>query len=117
MAKQKNVIKCAYHSPDYRQWYVSEEMKVYPCCFYVEQTLLNKIHISDPKFAKLCKDDPDWNSLEKHSMEEIINHPMYQHDIWYPGWESDPSSICVKHCGPKTKRRSGTRIKFSKKST
>ena len=115
--KQPPVIKCAYHSLKNRQWYISEEMRVYPCCFYVEQDILGLIELTDPKFVKLCKSDPDWNNLEKHPMEEIINHPMYQHDIWYPGWESDPSRICIKQCGPNTKRKSGSRIKFSKKST
>ena len=54
---------------------------------------------NDPIMGKLMKDDPDFNSSEKHSLEEIIKHDAFEKYIHHEGWESDnPPLCCVANC-------------------
>lgn len=48
---------------------------------------------------ELLQADPNWNSLEKHSLNDITEHTIYKTHLWFDGWESDnPSPICVEEC-------------------
>lgn len=101
-------IDCMSHSRKKRGWEVTPEGKVWPCCFWSNawdrrhderSSLDHKLLMSDPKFIKLMEDDPDWNSLTKHSFDDIVAHEYYNEDIYFPGWESDtPHELCVKEC-------------------
>lgn len=111
----KNIdIDCHYHNKEKRQWYVDEKMKLLPCCFYSSAEIFDNLEIEDPVFAKFCKDNPGWNDLSLHSMEEIVSSKMYQEHIYFPGWESNPSKCCIQNCGVKTKRRVSTGVKMKR---
>jgi hypothetical protein len=46
------------------------------------------------------REDINWNHLEHHSMDEILEDEVLWTEVWYPGWESDnPNPVCVKECG------------------
>ncbi len=103
-----------------RGWEVTPEGRVWPCCFFAnayDKRLLtheydtkntadsNRLNdesatlFDDPTMVKLLKDDPTWNHLEHHSLEEIISHEVFQTHIYYEGWESDnPPLCCVANC-------------------
>ena len=43
--------------------------------------------------------DPDWNNLEHHSLDEIIEHEIFQTYIYNEGWNSNsPPKVCVNNC-------------------
>lgn len=100
-------INCFSHMFDHREWEITSDGKVWPCCVYANLWDLRgdedaplSIEKDDPKLAKLMKDDPDWNNLEKHSLEEIVNHEIYLSHFYFEGWEGDnPSGVCVEECG------------------
>ena len=33
------------------------------------------------------------------TIEEITSTEIYSKHIWYPGWNNDPSGLCVKNFG------------------
>ena len=96
------------HGRDKREWEVTPEGRVWPCCFwsnawdrrYDPDTKIDTgLLLGDEKLQKLMEDDPLWNSLTKHSFDDIVAHEYYNEDIYYPGWESDnPHPLCVKEC-------------------
>ena len=92
-------IECDWHSNKERKFYVDENFRVLPCCFYVmnDQEMLE----FDPKFKKYTEENPDWNNLKYKTIDEIINSEIYQDHLWYPGWENNPSLRCLKTCGRK----------------
>lgn len=91
-------VSCQFHSTTTRQFYVDENMEVWPCCFYANNKLLGSLEMADPElYASLAKDK--WNDLSKNKMEDIVNHPMYQENIFYKGWATAPSNVCVRQCG------------------
>lgn len=101
-------INCMSHSRDRRMWQVTPEGRVWPCCFWSnawdkredpESQFDYELLISDKKLRDIIESDPDWNSLEKHSFDDIISLEYYNKDIYYPGWESDsPHKLCVEEC-------------------
>tara|TARA_B110001454_G_scaffold199420_1_gene204197 strand:+ start:2487 stop:2927 length:441 start_codon:yes stop_codon:yes gene_type:complete len=117
-----------------RDWEVTPEGRVWPCCFFGnaydkrhsthqdetqnpnDSSSLNTESATlfdDPIMAQLLKDDPDWNNLEHHTLEEIINHNIYQSYIYYKGWESDnPPHVCARNCSTKinSKQYDNTRV-------
>lgn len=93
-----NDIHCEWHSKDKRSFYIDENLKVLPCCYYV----LLSDRFQDPIFKKHSLETPDWNNLSEHTLEEITQHEIYQKHIWYSGWESENvSPVCLKNCGNK----------------
>ena len=90
-------IKCSWHSEENRNFYIDENLKVLPCCYYqVPEKVLKEL---DPKFFDYSQKNADWNNLTKHTIEEITSTEIYNKHIWYPGWNNDPSGLCVKNCG------------------
>lgn len=110
MSKYK--IDCFAIEGNQRMWEVTPEGRVWPCCNF--SNAYDKRHnkelngdvndesatlFNDPIMGKLMKDDPDFNSLEKHSFEEIIKHDAFEKYIHHEGWESDsPPITCVANC-------------------
>ena len=90
--KDRNEVVCEWHSSERRDFYVDEDMKVLPCCFYVG----GMKRTPDPVFEKFTENNPDWNDLSKHTMEEIANTEMYQKHFWL---FENPSEICIRNCG------------------
>ena len=101
-------------------WEVTPEGRVWPCCNF--SNAYDKRHMThandtgnqadgdcindesatlfdDPIMGKLMKDDPGFNSLEKHTLEKIIKHDAFEKYIHHEGWESDnPPLCCVANC-------------------
>lgn len=102
-------IICSVHSKNAREWEVTPDGRVWPCCYFANgwdsrkdtsNPLDHQLLKSDKKLQKLMQDDPDWNNLETHRLSDIIEHEIYQNHIFFPGWESDePSPVCVHECG------------------
>jgi len=99
-------IDCMTHNKQKRQWQVTPEGRVWPCCFWSNSwderhndDMRDNLLMDDPKFKKLLKEDPNWNNLNAHSFDDIVAHEYYINDIYYPGWQSDnPHPLCVKEC-------------------
>jgi hypothetical protein len=117
-------ISCFAIEGTRRMWEVGPDGFVWPCCYFgnawdkrlmmhadelddpiAKQLASNKLNdesallFDDPVMLQLMKEDPNWNNLEYHSLEEIINHKIYQTYIHPTGWESDnPPLVCVDNC-------------------
>ena len=108
-----------------RKWEVTPEGRVWPCCFFAnawdrrhmmrvdelgpdEDSIEEDFHnvnsesaelLNDARMMTIINEDPDWNSLEHHSIEEIIAHEVFHSYIWTEGWNSDnPAILCVNNC-------------------
>lgn len=78
--------------------YVSANGFVYPCCMmgYIE---------GEPKwdndiFRKCIEDRYDLIDMKKHTLEEIINGPVYK-DYFLKSLKNKPHMICITSCHPK----------------
>lgn len=96
MKESTPCISCDFHDKHKRQFYIDENQKVWPCCHYANEHNLKEL---DNKLYESLQDNPDWNNISKHDMKEIVDNPLYSHDIYIPGWETNPSKLCVKICG------------------
>lgn len=109
-------IQCAAleEARNIRRWEVTPEGRVWPCCYFstswdkrnVDDNDFNtKALLNDKRIMDVMKNDPNWNNLEYHSMNEIIEHELFQTYIYYKGWESDnPAELCVRNCSVTKKR-------------
>lgn len=80
-----------------RDWEVTVDGRLHPCCYYANNW--SERNFKDEKIAQEYADNPDWNNLLIHTMEEIVSHPLYDEYIHFPGWESDnPPPVCVSEC-------------------
>lgn len=103
-----NDIQCEWHSEKKRLFYVDENLDVLPCCFYATKSA----QLRDLVFKKHSIETPDWNNLAEHTLEEIMNHEIYQTHLWHPGWEgTDPSPVCLRSCGSKMTQQRSARKK------
>jgi len=108
-----------------RKWEVTPEGRVWPCCFFsnawdrrsmmqshgMQDPSENDLHtlnnesaelFNDDRMMTIINEDPDWNNLEHHSIEEIIAHEVFHSYIWTDGWNSDnPPILCVSNCNNK----------------
>ena len=106
----KNNIKCFYHTKKERNFYITEDLKVLPCCFYASHRLnmdvMGNLKDFDSKFHMETENDPDWNDISKHTLEEIENHTIYKHHLFEEGWNSDnPSKVCITNCTVKKNQK------------
>lgn len=82
-----------YHG---KQIFVGSDYKVWPCCFIWDEVSRNKKNILE-KFKIF---DQDWNNLDKHSLNDIIQHEYYQ-KILKESWNQSHSmhlDRCVSTC-------------------
>ena len=103
-------IYCSQHSKTERDWEITPDGRVWPCCYYDnawDKRLATEFGqfgetlfvINDDIFWGLLQQEPDFNNLEIHSFDEIINHPIFQKHIYFEGWQSDnPPAMCVEEC-------------------
>lgn len=120
-------IKCDLHNHEFRGYNITAEQRVWPCCFFANgwDKRFQEMFTDEPKpetrrFSRdkilmgYLKEDPDFNSLEHYSLDEILQHPLFTQYAFYTGWESDnPPIICEAECGLKTDRITGAQIKKS----
>lgn len=89
---------------DIREWEVDNQGRVWPCCYYANSVLgseeeLRNNRSKDLRFTKMLEEEPDFNDLKKYTLEEIIEHPIYDEFIAPRGWNSDdPPGLCVIEC-------------------
>jgi len=113
-------IYCSQHSETDRDWEITPDGRVWPCCFYANAwdkrltTDYNKfaetrLLLDDDIFWQLLQQDPDFNNLEIYSFDEIINHPIFHKHIYFEGWKSEnPPTICVEECKIEVDTLTGT---------
>jgi len=104
-----NCITCNAHQvkDDTREWEITPDGRVWPCCFFANawdkrrnnNDNETKRLMEDKVIWNLLQTDPEWNSLNTHELDDIVNHKVFWTHIWYTGWESDnPPPICLKEC-------------------
>ena len=103
-------IFCSQHYHNYREWEITSDGRVWPCCFYANawDKRLATDHnsfvetqrlLDDDIFWQLLQQDPDFNNLTIHSFDNIISHPIFNKHIYFEGWRSEtPPTICVAEC-------------------
>ena len=95
-----------------REWEVTTDGRLHPCCYYANNW--SERNFKDDKIEKEYKDNPDWNNLLEHTMEEVMAHPLYNEYIHFTGWESDnPPTVCVAECSVIVDDITGTEISKS----
>jgi hypothetical protein len=105
---RKCKIDCTVHNMNSREFEITSDGKVWPCCYYANawdarsdpESTSTQLYNADPVMVALDKEDPTWNLLSEHGLDEIVDHEIYWTHLWYPGWESDnPPPLCVEECG------------------
>lgn len=95
-------VHCSFHNEKTRGFYLDSSMQVFPCCHYAsiygERNIADEVPVRDESFEKSLTDEPNWNSLEHHHLANIQNHKQYQDNIYYPGWTTEPSDVCLHFC-------------------
>ena len=97
------------HNERERSWDITPEGRVWPCCYFGNDWYRRfetdrrpageaDFLFTDPVLEEIMTNDPEWNSLEKHSLDDIIAHEYYWTKIWTPGFENDPHIICQREC-------------------
>ena len=106
---------CDTQQEAHRELQVDQSGKVWPCCLIMnvwryrdgalggDQPLyIRHAFENTPEWQAAVAEDPEWNSLEHHTWEEIMNHPMYT-DVWHHSRVNKPDvsacAICVANCG------------------
>lgn len=113
-------VECMTHSLDKREFEITSDGRVWPCCYYANawdarfdkdkdldnhSTYLYKL---DPIMTKLDTEDPNWNNLEFHDLDEIIDHEIYWTHLWLDGWEKETKApLCMEECGVYIDERTG----------
>jgi hypothetical protein len=102
----KKCITCSVHTLEMREFEITSDGRVWPCCYFAnlwdlreDQDAPMKL-MDDPVIKDTFDNDPDWNNLEKYALSDITQHQLFWDHIWYPGWDRDTQSpVCVEECG------------------
>ena len=97
-SKQSTCIDCHFHNKKRRDFYIDESQTVWPCCHYANLDD-NELKFYDEKLYQSLKDNPNWNKISENDIESILSNEIYAHDIYYPGWETNPTKACKRFCG------------------
>jgi len=76
--------------------FIASDLTMWPCCFLWDSAFKNKENILE----KLGQFDPEWNSLKKHSIQEVMDHPWYEKLLeasWNP-YHNLHLARCIKTC-------------------
>lgn len=107
MSKKCNIM-CDVHGRKRREWEITSDGRVWPCCYFANAWDLRNnpdvdvvpLLLEDEGWVVASTEDSDWNNLAVHPLDDIIEHSFFQETIFFPGWESDnPNGLCVKECG------------------
>jgi len=99
----KEQIVCMFHDGERSEYDITVDGRVWPCCKFVNA--ITKIESGQVKygalegddyFFKLRDEDPNWNSLEHHTLDEILEHDYFQNYVSDKGWKSGNTSILCK---------------------
>lgn len=85
-----------------RYWEINIDGKVWPCCHYVVesyQTSEKNTLLKDKDYLEAIERDPNWNDLNFHSLQDIINHDYYTKSCSPCSWKSgNAPPLCIKLC-------------------
>ena len=78
---EDNTIDC--HFKKEKMYFIDFNARLWPCCFLRNTEFGgHNTHWHQVKNIMYDKyDDPTWNRLDLHSVEEILNHPFYANDL------------------------------------
>lgn len=100
-------IQCDSHEKDRREWEVTSDMRVWPCCYFANAWQMKNnpelpnavLFMSDETLQEKMTKDPNWNNLKEKNLDQIVEDEMFQKYIYHEGWNSDnPPLICKKEC-------------------
>ncbi len=95
-------IKC--QALDNKSLFIDAQARVWPCCWL---GIDSKNRLNFPRREELHRFlfekhnyEPNFNSLKHHSLEEIIEHPLFQKDL-KDNWNSSSQILksCSEQCG------------------
>lgn len=100
-------IRCDSHSYARREYEITADGRVWPCCLFANAWQLkdngndmSPLLLEDGQWVVRSTIDPDWNSLHHHSLDDIVADDFFAKYIYYPGWEGrDQPPLCKKECG------------------
>jgi MoaA/NifB/PqqE/SkfB family radical SAM enzyme len=94
--KQYDSIEC--YTQNEQSIHIDWDGDVYPCCWMGaskchpdSNVIAMHQHITQPY-------QDQWNNLQHHSVEDIMNHPYYTTDLMN-SLDTKPSAICAESCG------------------
>lgn len=112
-------IDCpVHHEPENgREWEITPEGRVWSCCFFANgwdkratDNIETQTLMSDQVILAAFEQDPNWNSLDHHTLAEILDHHVLKDYVYATGWLSDnPPAICVRECSIQTDSVTGVR--------
>lgn len=90
-------IKCQWSNK--RMIQISHMGEVWPCCYFLAERYPKDIN---SKFYKdiqrvLDNNELDFNSIEKHSLKEILNHKFFMETLT-DSWNSNRFELCPRNC-------------------
>ncbi len=100
-------INCIVHTTKSREFEISSDARVWPCCYFVTaweiRRKLDDLSVQafndDIILQQRFSDDPDWNNLAVYSLDTILMDPIFTSYIHTDGWNSDnPPPICKLEC-------------------
>lgn len=93
-------IKCIAFRENMRDWEVTTDGKLWPCCYYSNSWEgKHRLILNDKKIMQEFEKDPDWNDITKYGLDAVVEHEIFNEYIWFPGWNSDsPPELCVREC-------------------
>jgi len=103
-------LKCHVISSNWRDVEVTIEGRVWPCCHIA--TTFDELEKVDPKtffpthpsksmdkiILDRMKNDPDWNRLDAHNMEDILKDKLFQKFPTEENPQGDQLDICMRWC-------------------
>jgi hypothetical protein len=105
MADNEKII-CMFHDGNRSEYDITVDGRVWPCCKFVN--VITKIEAGmqkkgaldgDDYFFDLKENNPNWNSLEHYTLDDILNHDYFTNYVNTPGWNSGNTSVlCKKRC-------------------
>jgi len=81
--------------------YINHDHRVWPCCYWANAPYVQwdtqRQHLKH--IQRIA--DPNWNSLDHHSLSNIIQHPILQgmEKLWQGSSVDDTSMTCLEACG------------------
>jgi len=98
----RTTIQCRYQKM--KAVYIDFDLNLWPCCwlggpmFFHSDKNIQKVQLLNT----ISKYDPHFNSLRDKSIEEVLSHKWYKHDLvnsWSKTMESGKLLTCGRTCG------------------
>lgn len=92
-------VNCFNYHSNNNNWFEFEltvDYKLWPCCVYTSKSPDGIT--GDEYIDSLPK---DWNDASKHSLEEIMQHPVFKEYLTDEYWQDEKKcpKVCARRCG------------------